>query len=552
MVVAGTLALAALLLFLPPFGGAAPASAAMGPGSNCTRSCGDIDIPYPFGVEPGCYHAAGFNLNLSPACALPRRWHSAGARDFCCQRYGTHRQPHRASEDGRPLLDARSRGSDMAMNGTWGGGLPKDGPFFLSESTNILKAIRCNFQVDLLGGMEGRFGFRRLVGSCTAICPQSSPLDRRRPATLQRKQCAGTGCCKAEITLGYPSYIIQVYPETSRSVNSYGLPDSGIYIVDGEDEKTATLDWIIGNSSCPTNTSAPECRSANSLCRDYEANSGTYGYLCQCRHGYEGNPYILDGCQGGLEIWYEQLTPYALAKLPWTLQSAFSIVQQMCPPDPIGPLPPSPSPPLLASRRCYLVPHGWIHPVGGSASILDITQWRGNVVKLHAVAQSHLWRQDHHEHMELERADAAALVPLGVPRQRTADRGEDLCRWPVEELQLGQAYFLLLAHLFYSILSAVLAIIFQVGANMVAMERKVENARPTMLRGGEWLENEYEKLVHYGKSCWWAPKLEPIEKVVVVVSPSSSASRAVPALCLCLCSNDWFCSLLLGKQVLLQ
>ncbi|GJN03904.1 hypothetical protein PR202_ga21399 [Eleusine coracana subsp. coracana] len=46
-------------------GGAASASAAIGPGSNCTRSCGDIDIPYPFGVEPGCYHAAGFNLTCN-------------------------------------------------------------------------------------------------------------------------------------------------------------------------------------------------------------------------------------------------------------------------------------------------------------------------------------------------------------------------------------------------------------------------------------------------------------------------------------------------------
>jgi hypothetical protein len=31
-------------------------------GSNCTRSCGNISIPYPFGIETGCYHAGGFNL----------------------------------------------------------------------------------------------------------------------------------------------------------------------------------------------------------------------------------------------------------------------------------------------------------------------------------------------------------------------------------------------------------------------------------------------------------------------------------------------------------
>ncbi|KAL6644587.1 hypothetical protein ACP70R_016195 [Stipagrostis hirtigluma subsp. patula] len=53
----GVVAFAALLFTL-----LSPFSAATGPGSSCTRSCGGISIPYPFGVEPGCYHAAGFNL----------------------------------------------------------------------------------------------------------------------------------------------------------------------------------------------------------------------------------------------------------------------------------------------------------------------------------------------------------------------------------------------------------------------------------------------------------------------------------------------------------
>jgi hypothetical protein len=58
-------AVVATLLMLPPFAGcAAPAATATatGLGSNCTRSCGNISIPDPFGIEPGCYHAAGFNL----------------------------------------------------------------------------------------------------------------------------------------------------------------------------------------------------------------------------------------------------------------------------------------------------------------------------------------------------------------------------------------------------------------------------------------------------------------------------------------------------------
>jgi len=60
-------AIASLLLPPPPqSSGVAATSVAVtvtGLGSNCTRSCGNISIPYPFGVEPGCYHATGFNLS---------------------------------------------------------------------------------------------------------------------------------------------------------------------------------------------------------------------------------------------------------------------------------------------------------------------------------------------------------------------------------------------------------------------------------------------------------------------------------------------------------
>lgn len=48
------------------------ASAATGGGSRCTRRCGSIVIPYPFGVEPGCYHAAGFNVTCSHGYHPPK------------------------------------------------------------------------------------------------------------------------------------------------------------------------------------------------------------------------------------------------------------------------------------------------------------------------------------------------------------------------------------------------------------------------------------------------------------------------------------------------
>ncbi|GJN04699.1 hypothetical protein PR202_ga22267 [Eleusine coracana subsp. coracana] len=143
---------------------------------------------------------------------------------------------------------------------------------------------------------------------------------------------------------------------------------------------------------------------------------------------------------------------------------------------------------------------------------------------------------------------------------------------PAEELQPGQAYFLLPAHLFRSVLSFVslasslllllssssAAAAGQKGASKKQHKRPFELCRtasgtlqikfsddflvggadgekeeekkkekapqPAVLRGDERLEKEYEELVGYGKSRRWAPKLEPIQEVVVVVSPASPAA----------------------------
>lgn len=132
---------------------------------------------------------------------------------------------------------------------------------------------------------------------------------------------------------------------------------------------------------------------------------------------------------------------------------------------------------------------------------------------------------------------------------------------PAEELQPGQAYFLLPAHLFHSVLSFVslassLLLLLSTapassapGAKNKKQHRPFELLRtdsgtlqikfsddyflvdddddnntssdavaaqaakkPAVLRGDERLEKDYEELVGYGKARRWAPKLETIEE----------------------------------------
>lgn len=60
------------------------------------------------------------------------------------------------------------------------------------------------------------------------------------------------------------------------------------------------LDWRIGSENCSEakqNLATFACH-GNSECVDFDSKVG--GYHCICSEGYQGNPYIISGCQG----WY--------------------------------------------------------------------------------------------------------------------------------------------------------------------------------------------------------------------------------------------------------
>jgi len=65
--------------------------------------------------------------------------------------------------------------------------------------------------------------------------------------------------------------------------------------------------WSIDNLTCTVATSKQRsatyaCRSVNSTCipvnRGNMNRTRQFGYRCKCSQGYEGNPYISDGCTG--------------------------------------------------------------------------------------------------------------------------------------------------------------------------------------------------------------------------------------------------------------
>uniref|UniRef100_A0A0D9VB87 Protein kinase domain-containing protein n=1 Tax=Leersia perrieri TaxID=77586 RepID=A0A0D9VB87_9ORYZ len=264
--------------------------------AGCQETCGNLTIPYPFGIGDGCFYYSGFDVS----CEDSRTYMGDSSSQMVIYDFS--------------LLGGQARVSTLIANkctetdGNWTDSWVSTGTdrfFTLSSRANKLTAIGCNTLAFLRGYNKQKVG-----AGCFSMCPNDKSVGNS-------SQCSGMGCCQTSIAPDLTFFNVTFDERFNNSEVKNFNPCSYAFVAEQDwfrfepayleghklTEKykegvPAVLDWVAGRESCaeaPKNRSSYACVSTHSHCIN---SQNTTGYLCACKNGFAGNPYLEDGCQG--------------------------------------------------------------------------------------------------------------------------------------------------------------------------------------------------------------------------------------------------------------
>ncbi|XP_062194170.1 putative wall-associated receptor kinase-like 16 [Phragmites australis] len=265
----------------------------------CRTRCGDVDIPYPFGIGDQCAMNRGFNISCKVVNGIARPFTGSFEVTKISVAHAKAWMKANISWQCHDPKARQKKGSQHQERFSYR-------PFRFSYVDNKIVVIGCTD-----ASIWGLSGDGRVSTSCRSAC-----LGAEEP---KNGLCSGAGCCEADVPKDLEAYGAFFSTDiVNSSTTRNHSPCSYMVVI----EKTAfnysttyissttfsdayggrvpvVTDWAIRPYTCEVvasrkNLSSYACISDNSKCAD---STNGQGYHCKCLDGYEGNPYVKDGCK---------------------------------------------------------------------------------------------------------------------------------------------------------------------------------------------------------------------------------------------------------------
>ncbi|KAG2665822.1 hypothetical protein I3760_15G025900 [Carya illinoinensis] len=287
------------------------ASAASKPNSVCKRKCGQVEIPYPFGISEGCYLDSKFLITCNNTFYPPKP--SLGPDMFVenisvldgelrvsnpvaslCKVLDYNKKKkaniHQCIKRSIYSSCASNDRDTMSISVNYSGNsaLFKLSNFRISDKRNKITAVGCGVYSFIQGSKEQK-GF---TTGCLSLCNNNA-------SDVVNRSCSGIGCCQTSIPKGATEFnlSVRILSDNTKTISigecAYGfIVEEKAYNFlssDFQDFKNRTtvplvLDWAVGNEAC----------------KEAKKNKDTYG--CKATDNYNKSRVL---GQGGCGVVYK-------------------------------------------------------------------------------------------------------------------------------------------------------------------------------------------------------------------------------------------------------
>ncbi|XP_027093999.2 wall-associated receptor kinase-like 6 [Coffea arabica] len=259
----------------------------------CKDHCGNVSIPFPFGITEDCYLNKYFFINCtnsSTSVPQPVLQNAINVTDISLEG-----QVHLMQDIASDCYD--KNGSLLGNISPW---MRLSKRFTFSSTANKFIVVGC----DALALVKGFGQNRSYATGCIPSCDYKEDVIDG--------SCSGIGCCRTDIPPGAWNINVSLTSLNNHTKvwdfnpcsyafvveeKAFNFSASNLTNLSDDLSLPVVVDWTIEEGSCEVaqrNTTSYACSGKNSHC--YEPFKGL-GYRCSCDQGYEGNPYLPDGCQ---------------------------------------------------------------------------------------------------------------------------------------------------------------------------------------------------------------------------------------------------------------